>query len=216
MRTRLKPHPPLDAPGRSAPRPASRRPPGRCCRPCGRGLAPWISPPNTTIDAEAGRGARAGQRDRVEQVGRAVGAAGLPGGWRRSATIGASRVVSERAQHRQLLERVGAGGDHHPLASAVARGAARRASSSACASEICGPGSASVLGLRPRTPPARRCARSAGRRPAPARPARRCIAIVPPAASSRTGRLSELSACSMRQTLDAPLCGAARGPARLT
>ena len=67
-------------------------------------------------DAEALGGGRTGQDDRVEQVGGTVGAGGA------ARPVGAGdhdrgvAAVGQRAQHRDLLHRVGAGREHDALA----------------------------------------------------------------------------------------------------
>ena len=66
--------------------------------------------------AQAGGRLRASHDDRVDQVRGAIG----PGARRRATRArqhdGSVRLVEERAQHRYLLESIGARGDHDPRA----------------------------------------------------------------------------------------------------
>ena len=141
--------------------------------------------------AEPGGGRRAGQHDRVEQVGGTVGAG------RAAGPVGAGdddrrlAAVGQRAHHRDLFHRVGAGGEHHALA---ARGGCAGAAGQI---ECLGQGELRAGqrqdGFRLRSEAARpaAAARRARRRPGRARRCSPRIAIVPPAASTGPGAWSQ-------------------------
>ena len=152
-------------------------------------MAAWISPPNTTMVPSPALSAGAGHGDRVEQVGRAVGAG--PAG----RAVGPGEhdrglgVMQQRAQDGELLERVGAGGDHHALAG-VGDLLGPAGEVERLVKADLRPGQREHdLGLQPRHRRQLRhrldscSASSAGTARSP------CMAIVPPAASSRTGRV---------------------------
>ena len=139
--------------------------------------------------SQAGGLREARDRHRVEEVRWAVGA-GLAAG-----AVGAGEhdrrlaVVHERAQHRELLHRVGPGRDHHALAAGGRLPRSLGRASSASTGSAARPAAPA-----PSRPPAAAPRRAGGARStscAASSAGTACsprIAIVPPAASSRTGR----------------------------